>query len=267
MRKAILIGFEYENGKKLPGIAVDLYLVYWFLKKKGWGKDEIVVFTDIKIDHQTEVLKTAILEKTVNSDILSFIEDLKDKKQYIEFISHNHYNNFDSIFSQFKVDNLFFYYTGHFKEGNIILPNQSLISLEGLTKILTKYSEVISIMDCCNGGITLPFNCHEKVYRFENENFVKAKIISFASSLENEKSLTSRAGSLFTRNILSILSDDKLNIYQILEKIKKTIIFNNQTANISSSYPSLHYIFPWVYSFPNISISQNPYFISIFRNS
>jgi len=269
MRKAILIGFEYFNGKKLPGITVDLYQVYLFLKGKGWRDEEITVFTDIKKDEQTEMLKTAILEKTVDSNILSFIEILKEKKQYCEFISHNHYNNFETTITNTQNTqntNLFFYYSGHSKNNNIILPNEALISFERLTKMLSKWSEVICIMDCCSGGIVLPFTCHEKVYRFEAEIFLQTKIISFASSLEGEKSLTSRAGSLFTRNILSILTNEKQNIFQILEKMKKTNIFNNQTANICSTYPSQYYIFPWVYSHPNISFNQNPYFIKISRN-
>jgi len=265
-RKAILIGFEYLNGKKLPGIIVDLYQVYLFLKLKGWKDSEITIFTDIKKDEQTEILKIAILDKTVDSNILSFIEILKEKKQYFEFISHNHYNNFETALSQFQNNNLFLYYTGHSKNNNIILPNEALISFDRFTNILSKYIEVICIMDCCNGGIILPFICHEKVYRFENEKFVNNKIISFASSLENEKSLTSKTGSLFTKNILTILNDDKQNIYQILEKIKKTFILNNQTANISSSYP-LQYIFPWFYSYPDISITKNPYYIEITKNS
>lgn len=264
MRKAILIGFQYLNGKKLPGITVDLYQVYIFLKRKGWNDEEITVFTDIKKDEQTEILKTAILEKTVDSNILSFIEILRERKQYSEFISHNHYNNFETVMSNTQNINLFFYYSGHSKNNNIILPNEALISFERLTKNLSKFSEVVCIMDCCSGGIILPFTCHEKVYRFENEVFLNSKIISFASSLEGEKSLTSRAGSLFTRNILSILSDEKQNIFQILEKMKKTILFNNQTSNICSSYPTQYYIFPWVYSHPNISIVQNPYYIEIY---
>ena len=79
MREAILIGFEYTNEKKLPGIIVDLYQAYCFLKKNNWKDNEIKILTDIKKDAETQILKSAILEKTVNSDILSFIEDIDRK--------------------------------------------------------------------------------------------------------------------------------------------------------------------------------------------
>ena len=97
MRKALLIGFQYDNEKKLPGIAVDLYYVYSFLKTNGWKDEEIKIMTDISKDEATEVLKVAILEKIVNSDILTFIEDCKEKNIYIGFKSHNHYHNFFSL--------------------------------------------------------------------------------------------------------------------------------------------------------------------------
>ena len=74
MKKAVLIGFEYLGDKKLPGITIDLYLVYNLLKKMGWEDEQIKVLTDIEKDHPTKILKTAIKDKIVNSDVLSFIE-------------------------------------------------------------------------------------------------------------------------------------------------------------------------------------------------
>ena len=269
MRKAILIGFEYNSSKKLPGITVDLYQVYQFLKRKGWKDDEIVVFTDIKKDPHTKILKNSILEKNVDSGILAFIAELKEKKQYFQYTCHNHFNNFESIFSS-PVNNLFVYYTGHSKDGNIILPNQALITFTTFTKILCKYNEIFCITDCCSGGISLPFVCHEKIYRFENEVFVKPKIISIASSLETENSVTSISGSFFTKNILFILENVNLSVYQIVEKTNFTNHKNNhdnkQTVNISASYPTLCHIFPWFYSLKNISITFTPYFIEISSN-
>ncbi len=265
MRKAILIGFEYESSEKLPGITVDLYQVYHFLKKKGWKDEEITIFTDIKKDSHTKILKKSILEKNVDSSILVFIEELKEKKQYCQFTSHNHFNNFESIFS--PSHSLFIYYTGHSKDGNIVLPNKALITFTAFTKILCKYEEIFCIMDCCSGGILLPFVCHEKVYRFENEVFVKPKIISIAASLETENSVTSISGSFFTKNIIYVLDEPRLSVYQIVEKTNFTNHKNNkdyrQTVNISASYPTLSYIFPWFYSLKNISVTVTPYFLEI----
>ena len=253
MRKAILIGFEYRLGKRLPGITVDLYLMYKFLRSKGWKNEEIIVFTDVRKDYHTKVLKKSILEKNVGSDILVFIEELKERKQYYEFVTNGHYNNFSSIFS--GCENLFVYYTGHSKDRNIILPNSLPLSFELFTSFLSKSKEVFCIMDCCSGGITLPFICHENVFRFENEIFYKSKILSIASSLDNENSITSIVGSIFTKKILSIIQEGNLSIYKILSLCScLSGTRDRQTINISASYPDIRYVFPWFYSRPNLKI-------------
>ena len=252
-RKAILIGFEYKNGKKLPGIIVDIYQVYTFLKKIGWKDSEISVYTDIQKDYQTEILKLAILEHTVDSAILTFIEDLKEKDQYIEFKSH--YNNFQTIIGNLPYYS-FIYYSGHSKNGNLILPNEALISLDYFRDMLI--GEIFLVMDCCEGGINLPFVLHEEIFRLENDTaFVKPEIICIASSLDNEKSVTSRAGSLFTRHLFTLFEES--NLYKVIKEVKKKI----KTGNILVSQPKLHNIFNWFYKFPNIKITITPQFIEI----
>lgn len=254
-RKAVLIGFEYKNGKKLPGISVDLYQVYTFLKKLNWKDNEITVFTDIKKDEQTDILKAALLEKIVDSKILTFIEDLKEKKQYFEFNSLNHYNNFNSLFN--NSEKVFIYYSGHSKDGNLILPNNSLVSLDSFRDNL-KNRQIFLIMDCCEGGIKLPFVLNDKNYRLENENcFVKSEFICISSSLFNENSVISKTGSLFTRNLLTIL-ETTLDLKNIKKKIK--------TGNISVSYPNLCSVFTFFYKNIDINININENFISIERS-
>lgn len=253
MRGAVLIGFEYKNGKKLPGISVDLYQVYTFLTKIGWKDEEIQIFTDIKKDEETQILKTAILEKLVDTKILTFFEDVKHIKT--EFSSHNHYNNFS-----FKiVEKLFVYYSGHSKDGNIILPNNALISFTNFRDMWSQAKEVFLVMDCCEGGIELPYVLHDKIFRLENEsNFIKSEMICIASSLQTENSITSRTGSFFTRHLFNILEEE--NLSEIIKKMKK---LENQTANVTVSHPNLHYIFNWFYKFPNIKITSTPYFLEI----
>lgn len=263
MKKAIIIGFEYNDGKKLPGIAVDIYQVYSFLKENGWKDNQIKILTDIKKDAKTEILKTAILEKIVDSGILSFIEDLKERDQYVDFKSHNYYNNFEKVFE--NVENCFIYYTGHSKDGNIILPNESLLSFNSFRDLLVSNisKEIFLVMDCCERGISLPFTLNEKIYRFENEDsFVKSKIVCISSSLENENSLTSRVGSFFTRHLFEILSEKKLTLYDILQKLNKKLQVK-QTANVSASFPDLYFVFGWFYNFTTISISQYPSHLEI----
>ena len=255
-RKAILIGFEYKNGKKLPGIIVDIYLVYKFLKNINWKDSEILIYTDIEKDYQTEVLKTAILEKTVDSGILTFIEDSKEKNQYIEFKSHMH--NFQTCLSNLQTYS-FIYYSGHSKNGNLILPNNALISLDFFRDMLNFSKETLLVMDCCEGGINLPFVLHENIYRCNyNLDFVKNEIICLASCLENEKSVTSKAGSLFTKYLFKELENTS-DITNLIKKVKKKI----KTGNVLVSHPYLHYIFNWFYKFPNLKIILTPHFIEI----
>ena len=267
MRKAFLIGFQYSqlnnHNKKLPGIIIDLYKVYCFLISKGWKEDEIIIFSDIIKDDSTNILRNAILEKIVDSDILTFIEDCKERKQYILFTSHNHYNNFSSIFISKEntkdIKHYFVYYTGHCKDGNLILPNNTLLSLE-LFRDYIKTEKVICIMDCCEGGIELPFVLHNKVYRckqnLKKEDFINTEMVCISSSLENEKSITSQSGSFFTRNLLEIL-DSSQSLSNILEKVRKSNQINKeikQTATISVSLPHISYLFGFLYSFPTFSI-------------
>ena len=256
MRKALIIGFQYSDDKKLPGIATDLYQVYTFLKKHNWQENEICVMTDIEKDETTDILKTSIIEKVVDSGVLSFIEDCKEREQYVLFTSHYHYNNFSSIFSEVgksnddrssRTFNLFIYYTGHCKEGNIILPNNSLINLPDYFSS----KNIFTIIDCCEGGLDLPFVLNGDIYRCkENPVFFKDKIICISSSKDDEKSITTQSGSLFSRHIFDFL-DESSNLSLILQKINKLPF--KQTGNISASFPSL-YIPGFFYSYPSLDI-------------
>ena len=164
MKRAILIGFEYKNKEKLPGIIIDLYLAYNFLKINGFKDGEIKILTDINIDLKTDVLRTAILEEIVNSDILSFIKDSKDKDIYYEFTNLEYYNNFETIVKS-KTDYMFIYYSGHSKDGNIILPDGSLYSLDLFRDLFVKAKQCLFILDCCEStGLNLPYLLIDKVY-------------------------------------------------------------------------------------------------------
>lgn len=281
MKKAICIGFEYNGEKRLPGIAVDLYLAYRFLKNNGWQDSQIKVLTDIKKDHPTNILKTAILEKTVDSGVLSFIEELKEKKSYQLYKSQNHYNNFISSISE-NIDCLFIYYTGHSKDGNFILPEGSMFSFIHFRDSL-KAQQIILIMDCCEGGLSLPFVLNEGIYRFECESvkesvketvkettkettntsliFVKPEIVCISSSLENEKAITSKSGSIFSKHLFTVLKDNSVTVNKLIQEVN-SLLKVKQTANVSASYP-IHQIFGWLYSFPPLSIKITPLYIEV----
>ena len=256
----VLIGFEYNNERKLPGIIIDLYLAYQFIK--SFHKNPLItILSDIKKDSKTKVVRDAILENIVDSNILSFVKDCKKLNIYNEFKSSGHYNNLDSTLLRLKGDNLFIYYTGHSKNGNIILPNNSLYSFNLFKKQISKFKSVLCILDCCEStGLNLPFKLVNNVYRFENEGFDKSKIICISSSLSEQDSIIMKTGSLFTRYLFRLLINKKMSLPQLLKRINSNIYkiiskYNTkQTVNVYSSYPDLTYIFGWLYGNINIDI-------------
>lgn len=267
MRKAILIGFQYSGEKKLPGIVTDLFQVYTFLKKQGWSDDEIQILTDIERDETAKKLKRAVVEKLVDASILSFIEDLKERGQYVHFSLHNHYHNFSSVFKTNNLssenDYLLVYYTGHAKNQHLILPQEAQLSFVQFQRLF-KTALTLCLMDCCYGGLQLAFNLHNGVYRSHpNLPLTKSKIICIASTKTSQRAITGETGSAFTQALIFALNEIKEDrrLDKLVEKIK--ISKATQTTTISSSYPILNQIFGFVYSQPTISMIVYPKYLLI----
>ncbi len=251
----LLIGFEYTHSKKwetLPGISVDLYQVYRYTKSIT---KNILVFSDVDKDYRTSILKQAILDGYVDSGLLSFIEDIKEKSQYSKYESkkQNGYrmNNFDTVVTDYVkgLDKLIFYYTGHAKNGNIILPDNTQVSLDYVREILTQTNptcQILSVLDCCeSNGMSLPYRLSSlKVsslsgsYRLNSLNFMKQKIICLSSSIITEDSMATRSGSVFTREL-----------FGYLESHQDTVITVGQLKDIGTiygSYPNLKMLWLWI---------------------
>lgn len=276
MRRALLIGFEYEEILHLPGITIDLYLAYQFLKKNGWKDTEIEILSDISKDHPTEVLKRSILEKVVSSDILSFIEDCKEKNIYTHYNTQNHYSNFYTTLTSFATSpesSLFIYYSGHAKDGHLILPGGSLCSINNFKGAIfrnvlnekiekRKQKNFFILLDCCQCDLELTFNLIDGVYRFENENFNKGEVLCISSSLSEQNSMASKIGSLFSRHIFKVLDKDKdKDISYLIKEVNKELK-GKQTAIVSASKP-IHAIFGWLFSFPTLSLSIHPLYLEV----
>ena len=247
----LLIGFEYKRSKKwntLPGIPVDLYQVYRYFSSISRN---ILVFTDVNKDYKTTVLKKAILDGYVDSNLLSFIEDTKEKKQHELYISEkkNGYrmNNFDKVIKGFVtgLDKLILYYTGHAKGGNIILPDNTQVALDYIREILTLTNpdcQILSILDCCQSdGLSLPYIWSDGIYRLNSLNFVPQKIICLSSSMLHQDSTATRSGSLFTRVLFGYLEKQRGKIITIGE-----ILDIDEIPIIYSSYPHLKRLWNWV---------------------
>lgn len=246
----LLIGFEYDRSKKwktLPGIPVDLYQVYRYCQSITRN---ILVFTDVDRDYKTTVLRQAILDGYVDSNLLSFIEDIKEKKQHRVYKSEkkNGYrmNNFDDVVKDFVMglDKLILYYTGHAKGGNIILPDNTQVALDYVREILSKTnvdSQILSILDCCQSdGMTLPYIWSDNIYRLNSNNFLPQQIICLSSSMLNEDSTATRSGSVFTRDLFGYLEthDSVVTINELTKLEEPPIIY--------SSYPQLKKLWNWI---------------------
>jgi hypothetical protein len=243
--KALLIGFEYlENKtiKSLPGIPVDLYQAYNHALKIT---KSITVFTDVSEDHKTDILKQAILNNYADSNLLSFIEDIKERSHNLfKSKKEGNYtsNNFEEIFIKSIKDcnKLFLYYSGHAKNGNIILPDKTHVPLTHLRDLMNKHcsneAEIVVILDCCqSNGMELPYSFHKNVYssdltplnifKLNSYNFTDKRIICLSATQIDQDSNATRSGSLFTRKIFDLIKSEK----QI--SIKKI------DAIITTSYP------------------------------
>lgn len=232
MYGALIIGFEYKNTRSidkwdfLPGISVDLYQIYNYIKTKT---TKILIYTDIQSDYRTDILKKAILDGYVDSGLLSFIEDIKISDNYKNFIftkRHNYIvNNFDTTVIDFisGLDRLFIYYTGHGKNGNIILPDGTQVGVDYIKSLINVYTndscEIISIFDCCEADISLLVDQSAKRH------------ISIASTKINEETTTSKTGSKFTRNIIKEIKTSK-NI--------------NNYLNMHRSHSDIRHLWDWL---------------------
>lgn len=129
MKVCLLIGFSYgedsdvnyvdPDRSPLPGIIVDLYQAY--IMSKNMKPDRIIIATDIVRDQQTSVLVNSMLDSTVDTGVLSFIETIQSKGRYIRFTGKNDFIDTMKMCLQ-DADEAFIYYTGHVSDGYFLFP-------------------------------------------------------------------------------------------------------------------------------------------------
>ncbi len=236
---ALLIGFEYvaiNDWKSLPGIPVDLYQAYNYSLNITRN---ITVFTDVNKDYRTGILQKAIIEGYVDSGLLSFIEDTKEQNTHTLFATKtsNGYkdNNFETIIINTvkDVNRLFIYYTGHAKNGHLILPDNTHIALTHIRDIISSSvnndCQIVVILDCCqSNGMELPY-LYDSVYKLQTISFEKVPIICLSSSDINNDSSATGSGSIFSRNLFKYLNNHSIITIRDLSK--------NIMIGITCSYP------------------------------
>jgi hypothetical protein len=250
----------------LPGIIVDLYQIFTLFNK---ADTNIKVITDIVRDPKSKFLQQAILDDLCDANVLDFIEVIQDKKYYVEYSS---LTTFKDIVAETckKQNQLFIYYTGHAKGGDLIMPDGQIIGMLEFRDLIlhncSKHAEIFIIMDCCRGtGLNLPYYLKKSVYRLThqpNKIFPSQKIICISSTMADQDSAATLNGSFFTRSLYKLLLN-KSNRYKYLPNVLTYLVDecssqHEQTAVVHSSYPNLKMLWSWLYIPSELTISFNP---------
>lgn len=300
MTTVILIGFQYNDKisekssdypkecikestnmeiqmNRLPGIIIDLYQCYCFVQKIK--PERILLITDIPEDQQFTLLKGAIIDQIVDQNIFTFIEKCKTKQQYIKYSTYIDFMATISLNCHLS-DRVLIYYTGHAKNGCLILPDDNLVPLTKLRETITQCSpphcNILIILDCCNcNGLELPFRLHrtdstwKMPYRYMyniggDRYFCKQKIICISSTTNNENSGVNNLGSIFTRSIFKFLTNKTRSLGTLVENINNECRnCYNQTSNVYSSHPDIYQIWNWVFDKNSVIITMDNNYISI----
>ncbi len=268
LKTAIIIGFDYSNLllTYLPGIPIDLYSIYTVAKKSK--PDRIVVITDINNDYHTTALSDAIVDEIVDSDVTGFIKRVKKENHHHQFIDLSDFRNTLREYSTGS-DQVFFYYTGHAKDGDFLLPNGEMIKTSEVRDIFrectSSTSDIFAMIDCCHAdGFSLPYRLtpHRGNYRYRlstgaNE-FPSQRIICFSSSSPDEKSVATKRGSIFTRKFCKMLEDKNRNISNLLASVSESQMKSHQqTMTVHSSYPDTSLLWSWLYN-KSLDVSLSP---------
>ena len=288
MKVALLIIFSYfdsiedEYRWKLPGVEVDLYQYYKFVKKMK--ADKILVITDVFDNFKASDISQTISKGIVDVDILNIINRIKKENNYW-YYTHKKEMILKICDHISDATELFIYYTGHGSKNRIVLPNidrsfsydgenvgmtfyDTDIFMDDILNSLNNKSEILMIMDCCQiSGMKLPFKMKDGLY-YSNKmcNFTHHNIICFTSSLHDENSIIVTHGSVFSRSLYKILNTYDIYNYKcrsiknILETLNKdSVEINNyvselyveteyiSSSNIYASYPDLKILWSWVF--------------------
>jgi hypothetical protein len=278
----LLIGFEYKKNqywKTLPGIIIDLYLMDQFCNLNK--SSNITIITDIITDYKTNILKESIINGIVDENILEYIEMIKDNKSYYLYSDINGFKKHISTYC-FGLDKIIVYYTGHSKDGYMILPDGNTFSLNDLKLLIlsscsASECDILIITDCCNSSeMNLPYCLYfdNKIPKYQliptSRTYTKHNIIYITATISDTEAWATRNGSLFTQYICIILKQNIRSLSDILYKL-----IHNQNlkyplnARIYVSYPTIKYLWSWIFGKVNLDAVVFPHIncIQIYKKS
>lgn len=282
MKTVIIIGFDYRGTKTLPGIPIDLYYVYnTILKIKP---DKVKVITDIVSDYDPLELIEAIIDEIANNDIYNFIKVLKERRQYELY---NSLESFKNIIKETinESDQIFFYYSGHSKNGDLLLPSiqngwsgslnhsnkddsynhlsrngcSSRVGINEIKQLVIDgsktNSDIFFVFDCCDfTGLDLPFILRKGRFYLNRDcnvnehTFNTQNILCIGSTLPHEISGATGKGSLFTSSLCKLLVIGERSLDKVSTIVGENVSkFNKQTITITSSKSDIKLVPSWIY--------------------
>ncbi|MEM2986623.1 MAG: caspase family protein [Nitrososphaerota archaeon] len=249
MPVAILIIFSYESNPKkfLPSAPYDFNYVY------QWCKNFSTTFIITDMDINMKSIKSNMIIINSYEDLLTGIYTILSKE--IDF-------------------KLFIYYSGHGVHDSMVLPDNSLLPFVNLKRyiveIIPEYTEIFWVLDCCNpNGLNLP--CKLQGERFvlspNKVEFILQPVLLITSSDSNEKSMSTKNGSLFTKyffqHLLLMDKNSKIKeknrnlrhlITTLTNSIKKDHPWYSQTISVYCSYFMDPLLWTWIGSKKNYDI-------------
>lgn len=215
MPTAILIVFEYTFNS-LTGAIVDMYHACKWCKSFDCN---IHVLTDINYIKDPHNIQNVVDRKIADPELIVFYDKFPSKT-----IITNGSTLLNKIINILHVgipDNkLIIYYSGHGIKDSMVMPDRTLLSFvnfrDNILQILNPYIEIFWVLDCCNpNGLHLPYKLEGNTFILSPSKIecISQPILLITSSEANEKSIATKAGSVFSRHLFRLLtllnSDDK----------------------------------------------------------
>lgn len=233
MPVALLIGFEYTFNS-LTGAIIDLYHASNWCKSFGC---DVHILTDIEYVKDRDNLKQIVDRKIAGSDLLTFYDSIPIKRYCRNSVTL--LTEIGNILKKGVPDNkLIIYYSGHGVKDSMVMPDRTLLPFidfrNNIIGEINPYVEIFCILDCCNpSGMHLPFKLtgNEFVLSPTKIECVRQPVLLITSSEVNEKSIATKAGSVFSRHLFRILSRLSFNDNTIFNK-KKIVIPTYKNRNL-----------------------------------
>lgn len=222
-----IVGFEYRDHLYLPGIVLDLYQAYKYFRQRGYV---VNVITDVKKDVWNPLFVKAVAECIVDADVATFIQDIKSSNNYWQF------QNGTRLVEWIRDHPCqVMFYSGHGIQDRFMLPTGEGIDIDAIRDLVC-YSnplgeKICFILDCCHPhGLQLPYALFPQETRYKSHPVSSSSKVTsdydiqcLVSSAVNEKSVTSKCGSVCTQSLFQLLQRKMKYIPDLVTQIQKDI--------------------------------------------